>query len=102
MSVDQGGATVPPEGFVIMDSPSKCFPLPKNWRQSVKTAVLHIISLAHVAVVHTRCLFVNSPNARTSLAGDLRGSLDEIALLEEELRIKDARMAMIHAHRRPH
>ncbi len=41
-------------------------------------------------------------NARTRLAGYLQGSLDEISLLEEELRIKDARMAMIGAHRRPH
>ncbi len=59
--------------------------------------MLHIISLAHVAVVHVRGLLVSSPNARIRLAGDLRGSLDEISLLEEELRIKDARMAVIDA-----
>ena len=49
----------------------------------------------------TSCSWIRS-NARTRLAGDLQGSLDEISLLEEELRIKDARMATIDAHRRPH
>ncbi len=85
-----------------MDSYSPRFSLPKNWPQNVKTAVLHIISLAHVAMIHTRALVVNSSSARTRLAGDLQSSLDEISLLEEELRIKDARMAMIDAQRRPH
>ena len=71
-----------------MDSFANRLPLPRNWPQNVKTAVLHIISLAHVAVVHARGVLVNSPNARTRRAGDLEGSLDEISLLEEELRVK--------------
>ncbi len=85
-----------------MDSYAKRLPLPRNWPQNVKTAVLHIISLTHLVIVHTGGLLVNSPDARTRRAGDLQGSLDEISLLEEELRIKDARMAMIDAHRRRH
>lgn len=84
-----------------MDSVSRRLPLPKSWPQNIKTAVLHVISLAHVAIVHARSFVINSPSARTRLAGDLQGSLDEISLLEEELRIKDARMAMIGAHRCP-
>ena len=85
-----------------MDSVSRRLSLPKNWPQSVKTAVLHVIALAHVAIVHARSIVVNSPDARTRLTGDLQGALDEITLLEEELRIKDARMAMIDPHRRPY
>ena len=84
------GTIVLPEGFVVMDSYSTPFPLPKSWPQNVKTAVLHVISLAHVAIVHARSIVVCSPNPRTRLVGDLRGSLDEISLLEEEFRIKDA------------
>ena len=84
-----------------MESHSARVPLPKNWPQGVKAAVLHIIALAHVAIVHARRFAVNSPDTRTRLAGDLQGSLDEISLLEEELRIKDGRMALIDAHRRP-
>ena len=85
-----------------MDSLSKCLSLPKNWPRNVKMAVLHVISLAHVAIVNARGLVVNSSNARTRLAGDLSGALDEISLLVEELRIKDARMSMIDPQRRPH
>ena len=85
-----------------MNSSSVRCPLPNDWPQNVKMAVLHVISLAHLAIVHARGFIVNSRNARTRLAGDLQGSLDEISLLNEELRIKDARMAMIDAHRRPH
>ena len=76
--------------------------LPKNWQHGVKAAVLHVIALAHVAIMHARGLAVNSPDARTRRAGDFQGALNEIALLEEELRIKDDRMAMIDPHRRPY
>ena len=68
----------------------------------MKTAVLHVISHAHVALVQARGLVVHSPDARTRRLGDLDGLLEEISLLEEELRIGDARMAMIDPHRRPH
>jgi hypothetical protein len=76
--------------------------LPKNWPKGVKMAVLHVISLAHVAIVHARSIVVNGGDACMRLKGDLQGALDEIALLEEELRIKDMRMAAIAAHRRPY
>jgi len=76
--------------------------LPKNWPKGVKMAVLHVISLAHVAIVHARSIVVNGGDARMRLRGDLQGALDEIALLEEELRIKGGRMAMIDPHRRPY
>ena len=86
------------EGFIVMDSHSARVPLPKNWPQGIKSAVVHVIALARVVIVQARGLAVNSPDARTRMAGDLRGSLDEISLLEEELRIKDGRMAMIDPH----
>jgi transposase InsO family protein len=65
-------------------------------------AVLHVVALAHTAIVHARSIALSSPDARTRRAGDLQGALDEIAMLEEELRIKDGRMAMIDPHRRPY
>lgn len=86
----------------MIDSVSRRLPLPKDWPQGVKTAVLHVIALAHMAIVRARSIVVSSPDARTRLTGDLQGALDEIALLEEELRMKDARMAMIDPHRRPY
>ena len=58
------------EDITLMAPDSKHLSLPKNWPRSVKTAVIHVVSLAHVAVVHTRGLLVNSANARTRLAGE--------------------------------
>jgi hypothetical protein len=49
-------------------------PVPRGWKQHVRSAVLHVISLAN----------------------------QEVGLLGEEMRIKDARMAQIDPHRRPH
>lgn len=46
-----------------MDSVSGRFPLPKNWPEGVKSAVLYVIALARVAVVDARRLAVASPDA---------------------------------------
>ncbi len=55
------------EGFIVMDSDFARFPLPKDWPQSIKTAVLHVIALAHVAIVHARGLAVNSRAIRRDI-----------------------------------
>ena len=87
------------EGVIVMKSNVMGFSLPRNRPQNVMMAVHHIITLAHTAVIHARSVEVNSPDGRTRRAGDVQGTLDEIAFLEEELRIKDARMAKIDPHR---
>jgi len=76
--------------------------LPKAWPRNVKLAVLHVVAPAHKAIVAARSAAQKSPDARTRRAGDVRGAPDEIAMLEEELRIKDGRMAMIDARGRPY
>ena len=39
-------------------------PLPKSWPKYIKSAMLHVISLAHVAMTYSRGWAVNSgPNA---------------------------------------
>jgi len=90
------------ENVVTMNPDSKRGWVPKAWPKNVKTAVLHAIALAHTAIVQARGIALNSTDARMRRAGDLQGALDEIAMLEEELRIKDGRMATIDPHRRPH
>lgn len=85
-----------------MNPGSKRGSLPKAWPKNVRMAVLHVIALAHKAIIQARSIAMNSSDARTRRAGDLQGALDEIAMLEEELRIKDGRMAMIDPHRRPY
>ncbi len=77
-------------------------PLPKSWPKHAKTGTLHVISLAHFVLTHVRGFAVNSPIHRVRLAAE-RDRLDsEVALLREEIRIKDARMAALAPHRRPH
>ena len=76
--------------------------VPKTWPKNIKSPVLHVISLAHYAITYARGWAANSINARVRLQAKLDTALEEIAKLREELRIKDARMARIDCHKRPH
>ena len=77
-------------------------PLPSGWAQSVKSALLQVISLAHYAMAAARGWAANSINARVRLTADNNQLMEEVQLLQEELRIKDARIAKIDPRRRPH
>ncbi len=83
-------------------SSSPGIPSSRAWSHSVKSAVLHVISLAQFAIAYTRGWAVNSPNARVRLKSHLEQAKQEIALLREQMRIKDARMASIPPQCRPH
>ncbi|MFC1610369.1 transposase [Myxococcota bacterium] len=77
-------------------------PLPKTWPEHARSAIIHVISLAHAAIVCARGWAANSSIARVRLRGQLEKARAEISLLTEELRIKDARMASLDPRRRPH
>jgi putative transposase len=75
-------------------------PLPKQWNKRVRSAVLHAISLAQLALTGARAQVIERHRARTHSKLDrLR---QELHLLREEVRLKDARMARIPGHRRPY
>src|SRR5712691_9265270 len=78
------------------------FPLPKGWPRRIRSAVIHTISLAHASLTHARSVAANSINARIRLKEEIDRLRNEITLLEEETRIKDARWEVTPAHRRPH
>jgi hypothetical protein len=61
-----------------------------------------IPSRAQYAAVYTRVWAANSVNTRVRLKAENDQLTQEVALLREEIRIKDARMARIDPHRRPH
>ena len=69
--------------------------LPKGWKDFVKSAVLYAISLSHYAIVYARAWAADSINARVRLASENDRLHQACALLREELRLKDARMAQI-------
>ena len=77
-------------------------PLPDGWTGCVRTAVIYVISLAHYAITYARGWAANSINARVRLATENGRLKQEIRLLREEIRIKDARMAKIGPRRRPY
>jgi len=67
----------------------------------VKSAVVHVISLAHYAIVYARAWADDSINSRVRLAAENHRLHEECALLREGLRIKDTRIAQITPQRRP-
>lgn len=77
-------------------------PLPKGWPRTIRSAVIHAISLAQFSLTHTRSWAANNWNARIRLKQENDRIRHEVAVLIEEMRIKDARMLRIPAQRRPH
>ncbi len=75
--------------------------LPGTWPKQVKSAILHVISLAHWALIYSRSWTADSPLQRVRLKCKLDQAENENLLLREELRIKDARMAKFPSHQRP-
>ena len=86
----------------MRDHSSPDIPLPSGWPKCVRSAVIHVISLAHYAIVAARGWAANSVNARVRLAAENDRLNEEIQLLHEELRIKDVRFAKIDPRRRPY
>lgn len=76
--------------------------LPTSWSRGVRSALLHVVSLAQYAAVYTRSWAAESRNARVRLKADNDQLQQEVALLRAEIRLKDPRMACLPALRRPH
>ena len=72
--------------------------LPRQWPRHVKSGILHAIGLASAAIVaaHGRAA------GRRRLVAELEQARQEIALLREELDIKDGRWSRSRTRRRPH
>jgi hypothetical protein len=76
-------------------------PLPAGWAKNVKPAVLHVISLANFAIMATRGWAANALNPHARQAAAMDHLSNEVALLREELRIMDTRIAKIDPRHRP-
>ena len=76
-------------------------PLPKGWKKHVRSSLVHVISLAQFAVAYTRGWAANSINPRLRQKSEMQRLTAIVAMLREEIRIKDARMARISPHQRP-
>jgi transposase InsO family protein len=86
----------------ILDRREPKVPLPKAWPSIAKSAIVHALALAHLVATHVRGWCADSPLRRVRLAGECEQLRSEVAMLREELRIKDARLARIPPRSRPH
>lgn len=85
-----------------MKSEAPPLPVPKNWSKSIQASLLQVIAFAQYALVYTRSWASNSSTERVRLATAANQLEQAVAVLREEIRIKDARMAQIPPHQRPH
>jgi transcriptional regulator with XRE-family HTH domain len=76
-------------------------PLPRNWSSHVKSAVLHAISLASAVFTYARSRAATSCTRLARLQAELSAAKTEIALLREEISLKDERFSRVPAHERP-
>jgi len=81
---------------------SRPLPLPRGWPRCVRSAAVHAISLADLALTRTLAWAADSLNPRLRIQAELERLQREISLLHEEIRIKDVRMEQIEPHRRPY
>jgi hypothetical protein len=72
-----------------MSNPAFTIPLPKSWPAKVRSAMLHVLSLAKYAAVYTRSWAADCPKARVRFRAERDQHREDNALLREELRIKE-------------
>ncbi len=83
-------------------APYSRLPVPRKWPTFIRSAFIHTISLAS-AVFTSTCALGSKRNATvTRQKAELSQAYQEIALLREEVTIKDERFQRISPHRRPH
>ncbi len=77
-------------------------PLPRAWTKTVRSSILHAISLAFAALTRAWGSAATSPRRTTRLQAELDRAKTEIALLNEELAIKNDQLGRVPPRRRPH
>ena len=76
--------------------------MPRGWKHRVRSSVLHILALSYYTFTALLARAALSKNRQVRLRAQIGRRDNEIVLLQEELRIKDARMERVPPHRRPH
>lgn len=102
-----GASTSPSERLALhhlfmTNSPPFDVSLPKHWDEHLKSAFICAVSLAHRAFIIALTPCLNSVIDRNRLQGEILLLRSEVALLKEEMRIKDARSLRVAAAARPH
>ncbi len=77
-------------------------PLPRGWSKTIRSSVLHAISVAFTALTRAWGSAATSRLRTTRLQAELDRVRTEIALLREEVAIKNDRLGRVPPRRRPH
>ena len=77
-------------------------PLPRGWTKTVRTSVLHAISVASAALTRAWSSAATCRRPTLRLQAELDRARTEVALLSEELAIKNHRLGRVPPRRRPH
>ena len=77
-------------------------PLPKAWNQHVKSGVLQVISLAQYAMASACAQATNCINPRMQQQAKIDRLQQELASVNEQLRIVTIRLKAVPARSRPH
>jgi transposase-like protein len=80
------------------DSPN----LPRGWSKHIKSSLVHAIALAATALTEAWSRAAAGRSKDTKLDAELDRANTEIAMLREELAIKDARWSRLPSRRRPY
>ncbi len=83
-------------------SSKPAIPLPKGWRKVTRAGVLHAISVAAMAMTSAWSKASAGRSSRQRALAEVDRLRTEVALLTEELDLKDARWARVPARRRPY
>ena len=70
--------------------------------ENARRLIVNVIALARTSAAYSRALDAESPSIVARLKTELGQANQTIALLTDEMRIKDARMTRIPPHQRPH
>ena len=81
---------------------TKDLPLPRSWKQSIKSAMIHTLSLAFKTITLTLGRLSDSDNPPARMAAQLKRLKMENAQLKEMMAIKDARLARLDPKHRPY
>ena len=85
-----------------MASKAPRIPLPEDWSKHVKSGILHVISLARVALTAARARASKKRGIVHRLRSKVEEQAGELSLLREEQSLKDLRMERVPPRRRPH
>ena len=83
-------------------STKPAIPLPRGWRNVTRAGVLHAISVAAMAMTSAWSKASAGRSARQRALAEVARLGTEVALLTEELDLKDSRLARVPARRRPY